>query len=209
VSKFNNWNPQNILNRGLKLLSFIEERWDLRFKDEKQKVELLHLDFVNDKRELTPEIKSLNIIDVDDNKLNETNKKQLKFWLNFVEYCKSNSRDSHIGKRAARPQNSYDISISKEGYYIFVQVYRKNIIRIGLYVNGYGTFDKLVASKDKIEELCGFNLDWYSSREASSDKRVLYSMNIKWDDETNYLTCFNWFVKSIDSLVSALNKIEL
>lgn len=211
VSRYNDWTPKKILDRGLELLTFMENRWNVKFKDINQKIKLLHLDFVNDNREITPEIKSLDIIDVidDDNVFNDRMRKQYKFWLNFIEYCKINNRDSDLGKRSPRADNSYDIAISRDGYNIFTQVYLKKTIRVGLYVYGYGTFGLLEEQKDKIEELCGFKLDWYSSREGSTDKRILYSMNIKWDDETNYLSCFKWFAESIDSLVSALNELGL
>lgn len=46
VSKYADWSPNAILDRGLKMLSFMERRWDVKFENEKAKVELLFLDFV-------------------------------------------------------------------------------------------------------------------------------------------------------------------
>ena len=40
------WNADTILERGLELLKFMEERWDISLGDEDFKVKLLHLDFV-------------------------------------------------------------------------------------------------------------------------------------------------------------------
>ena len=44
VSKYDEWNSKKIEERGLKLLSFMEKRWDIKFKDEGEKKALLFLD---------------------------------------------------------------------------------------------------------------------------------------------------------------------
>jgi len=46
VANYENWSPENILNRGLKLLSFMEKRWNIKFESEKAKIELLFLSFM-------------------------------------------------------------------------------------------------------------------------------------------------------------------
>ena len=46
VSKYESWTPQTILERGMKMLHFMEERWNLEFKDEAAKQEFLFLDFM-------------------------------------------------------------------------------------------------------------------------------------------------------------------
>ncbi|MFW5852507.1 MAG: DUF262 domain-containing protein [Nanoarchaeota archaeon] len=43
VSQYSDWTPKTIEQRGLKLLKFMEERWNFRFKNEKVKKELLFL----------------------------------------------------------------------------------------------------------------------------------------------------------------------
>jgi len=44
VSKLDEWNPTTIEERGLQLLSFMEKRWDIKFKNEDTKKKLLFLD---------------------------------------------------------------------------------------------------------------------------------------------------------------------
>lgn len=51
VSKYEEWNAANILERGLKLLSFMERRWNIKFPDEESKVDLLFLDFLEKNNE--------------------------------------------------------------------------------------------------------------------------------------------------------------
>ena len=49
VAKFRIWDAQHIYDRGIKLLEFMEERWDFKFENAQQMDELLHIGFVNSK----------------------------------------------------------------------------------------------------------------------------------------------------------------
>lgn len=46
VALYNNWGADEILDRGIKLLNFMEKRWNIRFNNEDSKKELLFLDFM-------------------------------------------------------------------------------------------------------------------------------------------------------------------
>jgi hypothetical protein len=46
VSAYDKWNPDNILDRGYKLLEFMENRWGLKFETDDAKAELLFLAFM-------------------------------------------------------------------------------------------------------------------------------------------------------------------
>lgn len=46
IAQYQDWTAKEIMERGLKLLSFMEMRWDLNFGNNEQKLELLHLEFV-------------------------------------------------------------------------------------------------------------------------------------------------------------------
>jgi hypothetical protein len=49
VSKEKNWTPDEIIKRGLRLLTFLEDRWNIDFKEwDVSKEDLLHLEFIND-----------------------------------------------------------------------------------------------------------------------------------------------------------------
>ena len=56
VSKLDHWDAQEIYNRGIKLLHFMEDRWGFKFEDVDQMDELLHISFVKDGREVPPEL---------------------------------------------------------------------------------------------------------------------------------------------------------
>lgn len=55
VAKYQDWNPDTILERGLHLLSFMEQRWCFTFNEDK-KYELLGLEFMKNERENKPEL---------------------------------------------------------------------------------------------------------------------------------------------------------
>tara|TARA_Y100001933_G_scaffold2319_1_gene2166 strand:+ start:2415 stop:4547 length:2133 start_codon:yes stop_codon:yes gene_type:complete len=52
VSNYPDWNADTILERSIKLLEFMEKRWDLKFEDETAMAELLFLDFMYEEDEI-------------------------------------------------------------------------------------------------------------------------------------------------------------
>jgi len=52
VSNYPDWNADTILERSIKLLEFMEKRWDLKFEDESAMSELLFLDFMYEEDEV-------------------------------------------------------------------------------------------------------------------------------------------------------------
>lgn len=56
ISKMDDWDAKHIYDRGIKLLHFMEDRWGFKFESTEQMDELLHIGFVNDGREIPPEI---------------------------------------------------------------------------------------------------------------------------------------------------------
>lgn len=44
ASDYEDWTPSSILQRGIQLLTFLEQRWDVKFQSEETKRELLHID---------------------------------------------------------------------------------------------------------------------------------------------------------------------
>jgi len=48
VAQKENWTPKEILNRGLKILLFIEKRWGIDFGNNEEKKELLNIEFLKE-----------------------------------------------------------------------------------------------------------------------------------------------------------------
>ncbi|NMA30685.1 MAG: DUF262 domain-containing protein, partial [Candidatus Methanofastidiosa archaeon] len=124
VSLEEDWTPDSILNRGLKLLEFMENRWGFNLTRE-QKYDLLHISFVNEDREEVPEIpepltggliKVNNKFASSKEGLTELQEQRLKFWSGFVEYCKSIGRERDIASQKPAHVNWYDVVIGNSEY---------------------------------------------------------------------------------------------
>lgn len=59
VAKCSDWTPWTILERGIKLLSYMEKRWGFTFESEAMKKELLGIAFVDDGRVIPEEIQAI------------------------------------------------------------------------------------------------------------------------------------------------------
>jgi hypothetical protein len=46
VAAYEDWNASTILERGLKLLEFMERRWNIKFADDQSKKDMLFLGFI-------------------------------------------------------------------------------------------------------------------------------------------------------------------
>lgn len=60
ANTYNDWTPQTILDRGLKILEYMEKRWDFNFSSEEEKISLLGLSFLFDDREDVPELEDVD-----------------------------------------------------------------------------------------------------------------------------------------------------
>ncbi|MDQ0219807.1 DUF4268 domain-containing protein [Peribacillus cavernae] len=213
VSHESDWDAERILKRGMKMLKFIEKRWDIRFKDEDQMTELLHISFVNESRDEVPEITEDDImpgtVETANGELSSaTTDLQLDFWTAFVRYCAEQGRSEDIGSRKPFGQNWYDVTVGSPDYHLFFQLLKKKILRIGIYVYNPESFSKLESKKDKIENSCGISLEWYTSREKSVAKRILYSVEADIHNSELYIQHFEWLINHFDKLKNALDTVD-
>lgn len=72
ANTYNEWTPKAIKERGLYLLSFMEERWDFKFKDDITKLRVLGLEFMVEERPETPELDKPILISRDTIQFDET-----------------------------------------------------------------------------------------------------------------------------------------
>lgn len=213
VSREADWDAERILKRGIKLLKFVETRWNIQFKDETQMLDLLHISFVNDGRADVPEIPEPEFEETTDQPsettriLSERHLLRMDFWTNFVQYCRNNGRGEDIASRKPSYDDWYDVSVSNPNYHIFFQLVRKKILRIGIYVYRPEYFSKLESKKTEIESVFGAPLEWYTSREKSVAKRILYSEEKDIHNPELYQQHFEWLINHFDKLKSALDAI--
>ena len=76
ANKYNDWNPTSILERGKHLISFMEDRWDFKFKDESV-LKVLGLEFMAEPREVSPELEKPVVI-LDSDVVDENDKDSIK-----------------------------------------------------------------------------------------------------------------------------------
>jgi hypothetical protein len=213
VAQETNWSAQNILNRGMCLLEFMETRWMLELPNDK-KSELLHIPFVNDGRDVAPEIPEVEHEMVTSatvtttRELSDRHYKRLDFWSHFGAYCKSIGRDTDIASRKPSYGDWYDVPINNPDYHIFFQLYHQKMLRIGIYVYQQEGFARLESEKSKIEAAYGSPLDWYTSREKSVAKRILHSIDAEVHNPDLYRKHFDWLIAQFDKLRYALETVD-
>jgi hypothetical protein len=213
VAKEEEWTAKNILNRGLALLAFMQSRWQVELT-ETQKMDLLHVSFVNNERDDIPELPEVSAIQEDDeyeessHEQSDRHALRLDFWTHFVEYCKENGRGDDIASRKASDDDWYDVNVGRRDYHIFFQLIRKKYLRIGIYVYRPEDFARLEGKKDEIEVAYGASLDWYSSREKSVARRILHSVEADVHNTELYPRHFEWLIARFDKLKKALDDVD-
>lgn len=213
VAQETDWTANKILERGLLLLGFMESRWKISFTEE-QKAELLHINFVNNTRDELPELLEIETIPTDNGQsltageLSGRRFRLMNFWSNFVEYCKSKERGNDIASRKPGYDDCYDVSTGNHDYRIFLQVYRQEKLRIGLYVYRPEDFERLESRKEDIEKLYGSELEWHTSREKSAAKRIIHSVDADVHNPSLYHQHFDWFISQCDKLRYALEIVD-
>jgi hypothetical protein len=218
VAQEEDWTARHIHKRGMVLLGFMESRWNITLTDE-QKTELLHIGFIEDEREDTPEIPEVDTSQttIEQSKeathstprdLTDRHIRRFEFWSGFVDYCKSNGRGDDIASRKAGYDDWYDVSLGSRDYHIFLQIYRQKALRIGLYVYRREDFARLESNKQAIESAYGSPLEWYTSREKSAAKRILHAIDADVHNVDLYPHHFQWFIGQFDKLTDALRRVD-
>lgn len=221
VAMQSDWTAQDILERGIELLGFMESRWGVTLTDE-QKSALLHIEFARDCRDPGPELPeevvaapvqaSQDKQESSPDKPREFSERHIlryDFWSHFVEYCRAYGRSDDIARRKPSHDDWYDITISSRNYHIFFQLVRKKTLRIGIYVYRPEDFLRLESKKEEIENAYGSVLDWYTSREKSVAKRILHSVDADIHNPDLYEQHFNWLIFQFDKLHAALRVADL
>jgi len=211
VAQETDWTAQNILDRGLSLLGFMESQWDISFTDE-QKMELLHIGFAKDIRDGGDEIPESDIEPSNDGQaktLHELRRsRRISFWTKFVEHCQSKGRGEEIASRKPQESDSYFVKTGRRDCEIFFQIFHQKELRIGLWVGRKEDFARLVSRKEDIEKKYGSKLNWDSSRRNSTAKRILHSIDADIHNPNMLQGHFDWLISQFDKLRHALASID-
>ncbi len=211
VSKETDWDANRIYDRSVKLLQFMEQRWNIHFTDENLE-KLVHVNFVNDGREIPEEVTenvSTVLAEVTHEQPPKTDlgSAQLKFWTAFVDYCRANGRGEDIASRKPFAQNWYDISVGAADYHLSFTITRNKYLSVLIYAYNPEAFHRLESKKDPIEASFGYELDWYSSKETSVAKRIRYVRETEIFNAEKQHELFAWMIEVFDRLYAALDAV--
>ena len=212
VSKEADWSADRIYQRSKALLGFMENRWQFSFTTE-QLNKLIYVTFAIDGREIPkpidemiddkanePAFKSSPTVDTNQ----ELGNQQLMFWTRFVEYCEQEGRAEDMASRKPYPQNWYDIPVIDADFHISFTVTRGKYLSLLIYAYNGEAFSRLESKKEKIESVFGDKLDWYSSKQNSVAKRIIYKKECEIFNPAKQQELFSWMIDKYDELCNAL-----
>ncbi len=208
VAKYNDWTAENIYTRSKELLEFMENRWEFSFNNE-QLDKLVYVNFAVDGRTVpeelpVPEEKPIQSKeDTDTHEYSSLDEQQKAFWVNFVKYCNDHDREDIVGRKPL-VQNWYDIPVGSNDFLLQFTITRSKYVSLVIYAFDGETFKRLESKKSVIEKVFGNKFDWYSSREKSTAKRIVYKHEADVFNPGKQEELFDWMIEKFDSLVDAL-----
>lgn len=208
VAKYNDWTAENIYTRSKELLEFMENRWEFSFNNE-QLDKLVYVNFAVDGRTVPeelplPEEKPIQSKeDTDTHEYSSLDEQQKAFWVNFVKYCNDHDREDIVGRKPL-VQNWYDIPVGANDFLLQFTITRSKYVSLVIYAFDGETFKRLESKKSVIEKVFGNKFDWYSSREKSTAKRIVYKHEADVFNPGKQEELFDWMIEKFDSLVDAL-----
>lgn len=215
VSQYSEWNAKNILERGLHLLSFMERRWKIHFKDDEQKIKLLKLEDINKEREFVPEL-TKDPVKQDGYKIipKEGNAPiqslRYTFWYNFTKYCEQQGKASGIVSQTPSSRSSYDICVGKKGFVLFVSLQKANsLLGVGIYMFNVEVIEKAKKNKERIEDITGMDFKWRKGKKTSINETLIHSRDIDIHDNDKYTEYYDWIINCVDRLKDALEELDI
>lgn len=217
VAKETDWSAETIYNRSKQLLQFMENRWKFSFTGE-QIDKLIYVSFAMDGREI-PEVlpkeqkdtkgnpKTESLFDTEQRKETILESHQMKFWTSFVDYCKQNGRGEDLATRKPFAQGWYHIPVSDADFHLEFSITRGKYLALIIYVYSGEAFSRLESKKAELEIVFGDKLDWYSSRETSVAKRIIYKRECEIFNPQKQQDLFAWMIEKFDEMYIALVKV--
>ncbi|WP_022932312.1 DUF4268 domain-containing protein [Treponema bryantii] len=184
VAKEKDWTADRIYNRGLMLLDFMETRWDFKFANQQQKEDLLYISFVNDQREIPPEITQESIAQVnDDIEIGASrHEKRKAYWTYLLPILRANLNGPY-GNVNPTKSNSLDGFFGVSGIHLYCNISMKlNKVSVGFWIDTGDSitskkiFDLIYKDKEYIEDKIGLKLDW-DRKDASRSCSINATLN--------------------------------
>lgn len=211
VSKETDWSADRIYQRSKSLLEFMENRWQFSYTGEQLK-KLIYVTFAVDGRPIPAPLSETEYNEETKPKSEEAQSianeqlgdKQLIFWTKFTEYCRQRGRAEDLASRKPSAQNWYDIPVLEADYHLSFTLTRGKYLSLVIYAYNRDAFTRLESKKDKIESLFQDKLDWYSSKQNSAAKRIIYKKECEIFNPAKQEMIFSWMIDKFDEMCKAL-----
>lgn len=213
VSKSEDWSAANILSRGLKLLTFLENRWQIPLGDD-QKISLLNLGFVYEERGNVPPLPmpSFKPEKAEQSTYSAGGQNlaglQLAFWTNFVAFCKAQGRDDLTGGRPAS-RVYYSVQVGRKGLHMTFGIMNSRRMRVGVFVYHKSSYDILLAHKNLVDAAYGTGLSWPEEDADRKSWLVQHMISADVFNTEEQREHFQWLIAQFDKLKAALDRAGL
>lgn len=186
VAKYTDWNPTTILERGLKLLQYMENRWSLSFKNKDMKYSVLGLSFMSDGRDIPEELpeeeSDSNIAIASDANVDEL---RLGYWTYALPLIvEANGGDGPYSGVTPSSRNYCDGFFGIGGIHLFCSIKQRTHCAVaGLWIDAGDKesskkiFDTLYRHKEEIESKISEPIIW-----DRKDKKIACSIEIIYND---------------------------
>ena len=192
VSKLEDWDAEQIYERGMRLLEFMEKRWDFKFESPAQKEELLHISFVHEEREIPDEITEEEYESEDSSEEYKSRHELRKaYWEIALPYIKEANKNADgtgpFAKVSAGKNNYIDGFFGMQIIHLYCKVNQQpQLCSAGLWIDcgdetrNKKAFDFLYAHREEIEAHVSMPIVWNRKDEhrACSIDVVLPDSNI-------------------------------
>ncbi|MDY5441474.1 MAG: DUF262 domain-containing HNH endonuclease family protein, partial [Candidatus Enteromonas sp.] len=177
VGAQNDWTYEDIKQRGLDLLAFLEKRWRVTIGDEAAKLQLLHLEFLESVDVSVPHLEKF----ADVTKVShEAGAKSLRreFWINLSNALSLDKPELSIPGESIGTGYLYWPSPKTPGRFVVYADIKEGTAKVIVHVPKSDLFERLRPMKQDIDDLMGFDSDWDSKNgTASYRKAILYSVS--------------------------------
>lgn len=202
VSKESDWDAERIYARGIKLLQFMEERWNFKFASQEQMDELLHISFVNDGRDIPSEID-----EEDDTDISDVTAKDLKlqYWTKALPIIVAAfGGDSTYSNVSPTPRSTIDGFVGISGINIYCSMrLQKRTLSANIWIDvkdkekNKKIFDVMQSRKQHIESIVPQQITWNRGDDKRSStinveiEDVDFTDTSKWLEQMEFLasTC--------------------
>jgi len=116
--------------------------------------------------------------------------------------------DDEIASRKALAQSWYDIPVRRREFNFSFTITRSKYLSLLNYAYDGYAFSRLESKKAVIETAFGDKLDWYSSRQNSMAKRIIYKREGELFNPNKQEELFAWMIDRFDELKNALITVD-